>query len=175
MTTNPGFALYSNPTIRKYNVISSPTSVTHPNATTTTILRSKSPPNIYTRLPIGMKDYTSTTLSPTLISPRLMTSSIVGSSIVGFGGSLTSPTKHNLLVTTTPFMENGDLTTTTNLADQCIHTSILPSIRMPLLNVNYKEEINNRINNSGIVLNGSVGSSCGNASVMSQLSNVNES
>lgn len=72
-------------------------------------------------------------------------------------------------------MENGDLTTTTNLADQCIHTSILPSIRMPLLNVNYKEEINNRINNSGIVLNGSVGSSCGNASVMSQLSNVNES
>lgn len=116
-----------------------------------------------------MKDYTSTTLSPTLISPRLMTSSIVG-----FGGSLTSPTKHNLLVTTTPFMENGDLTTTTNLADQCIHTSILPSIRMPLLNVNYKEEINNRINNSGIVLNGSTGSSA-NASVMSQLSNVNES
>lgn len=71
-------------------------------------------------------------------------------------------------------MENGDLTTTTNLADQCIHTSILPSIRMPLLNVNYKEEINNRINNSGIVLNGSTGSSA-NASVMSQLSNVNES
>jgi hypothetical protein len=101
------------------------------------------------------------------------------SSIVGFGGSvLTSPTKHNLLVTTTPFIENGNLTTTTNLADQCIHTSILPSnaIRMPLLNVNYKEEIHNRINNGGMMLsNGSTGGSSGTESVMSQLSSVNES
>lgn len=104
----------------------------------------------------------------------------MSSSIVGFGGScLTSPTKHNLLVTTTPFIENGDLTTTTNLTDQCIHTSILPSVRMPLLNVNYKAEINNRINNGGLLSGGGGGStgggSSGNGSVMSQLSSANES
>lgn len=61
-------------------------------------------------------------------------------------------------------MENGDLTTTaTNLAtaDKCI----LSSVRMPLLNVNYKAEINNRINN-GIITNGSA---------MSQLANAKES
>ncbi|XP_070490532.1 uncharacterized protein side-V [Chironomus tepperi] len=162
LTTNPGFALYNNPTIRKFNAVSSPTSANNPNMTTTTILRSKSPPNIYTRLPIGLKDYSSTSLSPTSqISQKLMTSSLVG-----FGSQNLSPTKHNLLVTTTPFIENGDVTTTTtNLADQCIHTSILPSVRMPLLNVNYKAEINNRINN-GIITNGSA---------MSQLSNTNES
>lgn len=169
LTTNPGFALYNNP-IRKFNAISSPTGAGNPNCTTT-ILRSKSPPNIYTRLPIGLKDYSSTTA----LSPTLMTSSIVG-----FGGSvLTSPTKHNLLVTTTPFIENGHLTTTTtNLADQCIHTSILPSnaIRMPLLNVNYSQEIHNRINNGGALMsNGSTGGSSGTESVMSQLSSVNES
>ena len=159
LTTNPGFAMYNNPTIRKFNAVSSPTSANNPNMTTTTILRSKSPPNIYTRLPIGLKDYSSTSLSPTSqISQKLMTSSLVG-----FGSQNLSPTKHNLLVTTTPFIENGDVTT--NLADQCIHTSILPSVRMPLLNVNYKAEINNRINN-GIITNGSA---------MSQLSNTNES
>jgi hypothetical protein len=84
-----------------------------------------------------------------------MSQSLMTSSIVGFNGHQgLSPTKH-LLVTTTPFMENGDLTTTaTNLAtsDKCI----LSSVRMPLLNVNYKAEINNRINNNGIVTNGSV-------------------
>lgn len=162
--------MYSNSTIRKYNAISSPTNVNNPNSTTTTILRSKSPPNIYTRLPMGLKDYTTTSLSPTSIGPtsKLMTASGLG---IAYGNqSLSSPTKHNLLVTTTPFMENGDLsttTTTTNLADQCIHTSILPpnAIRMPLLNVNYKAEINNRINN-GIITNGSA---------MSQLSNASES
>lgn len=158
MTTNPGFALYNNPTIRKYNVISSsPTSINNPNSTTTTILRSKSPPNIYTRLPL--KEYPSVSLTPTPMSPKLMTSSIVGYNSQGL-----SPTKH-LLVTTTPFMENGDLTTTaTNLAsngDKCI----LSSVRMPLLNVNYKAEINNRINN-GIITNGSA---------MSQLANTTES
>jgi hypothetical protein len=129
LTTNPGFALYNNPTIRKYNVISSPTNINNPNSTTTTILRSKSPPNIYTRLPL--KEYPSVSLAPTPMSPKLMTSSIVGYHSHGL-----SPTKH-LLVTTTPFMENGDLTTTaTNLAttDKCI----LSSVRMPLLNVNYK-------------------------------------
>lgn len=91
------------------------------------------------------------------MSPKLMTSSIVG-----YGGQNLSPTKH-LLVTTTPFMnENGGLTTTTtNLADKCI----LSSVRMPLLNVNYKAEINNRINN-GIITNGSA---------MSQLSSTKES
>lgn len=147
MTTNPGFALYNNPTIRKYNVVSSPTSINNPNATTTTILRSKSPPNIYTRLPL--KEYPSVSLAPTPLS-----------SIVGYGHQNLSPTKH-MLVTTTPFMENGDLTTTTNLADKCI----LSSVRMPLLNVNYKAEINNRINN-GIITNGSA---------MSQLSSSRES
>ncbi|CRL06332.1 CLUMA_CG019078, isoform A [Clunio marinus] len=155
LTTNPGFALYNNPTIRKYNVISSPTNANNPNTTTTTILRSKSPPNIYTRLPL--KEYPSVSLTPTPMSPKLMTSSIVGYSSQGL-----SPTKH--LLVTTPFMENGDLTTTsTNLAttDKCI----LSSVRMPLLNVNYKAEINNRINN-GIVTNGSA---------MSQLSNTKES
>lgn len=156
--------MYTNPTIRKFNAISSPTSVNNPNTTTTTILRSISPPNIYTRLPIGLsKDYTSTTLSPTSLSPKLMTTT----NLAGYGSQSLSPTKHNLLVTTTPFMENGDLTTTTNLADQCIHTSILPSMRMPLLNVNYKAEINNRINN-GIITNGGGGG-------MSQLSNPKES
>lgn len=90
------------------------------------------------------------------MSPKLMTSSIVGYSSQGL-----SPTKH-LLVTTTPF--SGDLTTTsTNLAttDKCI----LSSVRMPLLNVNYKAEINNRINN-GIITNGNA---------MSQLSSTKES
>lgn len=151
--------MYNNPTIRKFSAVSSPTSANNPNMTTTTILRSKSPPNIYTRLPLGMKDYSSASLSPT--SQKLMTSSLVG-----YGSqNLVSPTKH-ILVTTTPFIENGDVTTTTtNLADQCIHTSILPSVRMPLLNVNYKAEINNRINN-GIITNGSA---------MSQLSTANES
>lgn len=53
-------------------------------------------------------------------------------------------------------------------------------MRMPLLNVNYKEEINNRINNTSSIImsngGGSTGgSSSGNGSVMSQLSNVNES
>lgn len=160
LTTNPGFALYNNPTIRKYNVISSsPTNNNNPNSTTTTtttILRSKSPPNIYTRLPL--KEYPSVSLAPTPMSTQLMTSSIVGFNCQGL-----SPTKH-LLVTTTPFMENGDLTTTaTNLAtaDKCI----LSSVRMPLLNVNYKAEINNRINN-GIITNGSA---------MSQLANAKES
>ncbi|KAG5673612.1 hypothetical protein PVAND_003641 [Polypedilum vanderplanki] len=164
LTTNPGFALYNNPTIRKYNAISSPTNANNPNSTTTTILRSKSPPNIYTRLPIGLKDYTTTSLSPTSITPKLITTSSLG---ISYGSQNLSPTKHNLLVTTTPFMENGDLNTTTNLADQCIHTSILPpnAIRMPLLNVNYKAEINNRINN-GIITNGNA---------MSQLSNSSES
>jgi hypothetical protein len=167
LTTNPGFALYnSNPTIRKFNAISSPINANNPNTTTTTILRSKSPPNIYTRLPIGMKDYSSTSLSPSSITPKLMTSSLVG-----YGSQNLSPTKHNLLVTTTPFIENGDLTTTTNLADQCIHTSILPSVRMPLLNVNYKAEINNRINNGGIITHN--GGSAGG--VISQLSGANES
>lgn len=145
LTTNPGFALYNNPTIRKYNVISSSPTNNNNSSTTTTILRSKSPPNIYTRLP--MKEYPSVSLTPTPMSPQLMTSSIVGYNCQGL-----SPTKH-LLVTTTPFMENGGLTTTaTNLAtaDKCI----LSSVRMPLLNVNYKAEINNRINN-GIVSNGS--------------------
>jgi hypothetical protein len=155
LTTNPGFALYNNqPTIRKYNVVSSPTNINNPNATTTTILRSKSPPNIYTRLP--MKEYPSVSLTPTPMSPKLMTSSIVG-----YGSQNLSPTKH-LLVTTTPFMDNGDLTTTaTNLADKCI----LSSVRMPLLNVNYKAEINNRINN-GIITNGSA---------ISQLASTKES
>jgi hypothetical protein len=156
LTTNPGFALYNNPTIRKYNVVSSPTSINNPNSTTTTILRSKSPPNIYTRLPL--KEYPSVSLTPTpmMSSPQLMTSSIVG-----YGSQNLSPTKH-LLVTTTPFIENGNLTTTTtNLADKCI----LSSVRMPLLNVNYKAEINNRINN-GIITNGSA---------MSQLASTKES
>lgn len=154
MTTNPGFALYNNPTIRKYNVISSPTNMNHPNTTTTTILRSKSPPNIYTRLPL--KEYPSVSLTPTPMTPKLMTSSIVS-----YGSQSLSPTKH-LLVTSTPFMENGGLTTTTtNLADKCI----LSSVRMPLLNVNYKAEINNRINN-GIITNGGV---------VSQLSSTKES
>lgn len=127
----------------------------NPNSTTTTtILRSKSPPNIYTRLPL--KEYPSVSLTPTPMTPKLMTSSIVG-----YGSQSLSPTKH-LLVTTTPFMENGGLTTTTtNLADKCI----LSSVRMPLLNVNYKAEINNRINN-GIITNGSA---------MSQLSSTKES
>lgn len=147
LTTNPGFALYNNPTIRKYNVVSSPTSINNPNSTTTTILRSKSPPNIYTRLPL--KEFPSVSLTPTPLS-----------GIVSYGTHGLSPTKH-MLVTTTPFMENGDLTTTTNLADKCI----LSSVRMPLLNVNYKAEINNRINN-GIITNGSA---------MSQLSSSRES
>lgn len=147
LTTNPSFALYNNPTIRKYNVVSSPTSINNPNSTTTTILRSKSPPNIYTRLPL--KEYPSVSLTPTPLS-----------SIVSYGTQSLSPTKH-MLVTTTPFMDNGDLTTTTNLADKCI----LSSVRMPLLNVNYKAEINNRINN-GIITNGSA---------MSQLSSARES
>lgn len=156
MTTNPGFALYNNPTIRKYSAVSSPTNINNPNSTTTTILRSKSPPNIYTRLPL--KEYPSVSLAPTPLSPKLMTSSIVGYGSQG----LSSPTKQHLIVTTTPFIENGDLTTTTtNLADKCI----LSSVRMPLLNVNYKAEINNRINN-GIISNGSA---------MSQLSSTRES
>jgi hypothetical protein len=156
LTTNPGFALYNNPTIRKYNVVSSPTNINNPNSTTTTILRSKSPPNIYTRLPLKESYPSHVSLAPTPLSPKLMTSSIVG-----YGSQSLSPTKH-LLVTTTPFIENGDLTTTaTNLADKCI----LSSVRMPLLNVNYKAEINNRINN-GIITNGSA---------MSQLSANKES
>lgn len=155
LTTNPGFALYSTqPTFRKYNVVSSPTNINNPNSTTTTILRSKSPPNIYTRLP--SKEYPPVSLTPTPMSPKLMTSSFVG-----YGSQNLSPTKH-LLVTTTPFMDNGDLTTTaTNLADKCI----LSSVRMPLLNVNYKAEINNRINN-GIITNGSA---------ISQLASTKES
>lgn len=149
--------------MRKYNVISSPTNINNINTTATTILRSKSPPNIYTRLPL--KDYPSASLAPTALSPKLMTSSIIG---FNNHQNLVSPTKQkHLLVTTTPFIENGDLTTThTNLADQCIHTSILPSVRMPLLSVNYKAEISNRINN-GIITNG--------GSVMSQLANNKES
>jgi hypothetical protein len=141
------------PAIRKYNVVSSPTNINNPNSTTTTILRSKSPPNIYTRLPL--KEYPSVSLTPTPMSPKLMTSSIVG-----YSSQNLSPTNH-LLVTTTPY-NNGDLmTTTTNLADKCI----LSSVRMPLLNVNYKAEINNRINN-GIITNGSA---------ISQLASTKES
>lgn len=155
LTTNPGFALYNsalnNPPIRKYNVVSSPTNINNPNSTTTTILRSKSPPNIYTRLPL--KEYPSVSLTPTPISSHMLTSSIVR-----FNSQSLSPTKH-MLVTTTPFM-SGDMTTTaTNLGDKCI----LASVQMPLLNVNYKAEINNRINN-GIITNG-----------VSQLSGARES
>jgi hypothetical protein len=149
LTTNPGFALYSNPpSIRKLNAVSSPTSINNTNSTTTTILRSKSPPNIYTRLPA----YPCVSLSPTSASPKLMSTSIIG-----FNGQSLSPTKH-LLVTTSPL--NGDLTTSThtNLADKCI----LSSVRMPLLNVNYKAEINNRINN-GTITNGSAISQLVNA------------
>lgn len=82
----------------------------------------------------------------------------MSSSIIGYNGHSLSPTKH-LLVTTSPML-NGDLTTSThtNLADKCI----LSSVRMPLLNVNYKAEINNRINN-GTITNGSAISQLVNA------------
>lgn len=155
LTTNPGFALYSNPpTIRKLNAISSPTSVNNTNSTTTTILRSKSPPNIYTRLP----SYPcSVSLSPTSAAATKL---LMSSSMIGYNnGQSLSPTKH-LLVTTSPL--NGDLTTThTNIADKCI----LSTARMPLLNVNYKAEINNRINNGTIT----------NGSAISQLNNMDSS
>ncbi|CAO1420449.1 unnamed protein product [Diamesa hyperborea] len=168
LTTNPGYALYSTP-IRTYTSIPSPTSTTsvttlttnnHPhhhnlNSTPATVLRSKSPPNIYTRLPL--KDYTSASLTPSSPTPKMMTSSIVG-----FGNHKLSPTKHLLVTTTTPFMENGGGSSdvSTNLADQySIH-----SVRMPLLNTNYATAISNRINN-GIVTNG----------VISQLTHNKES
>lgn len=155
LTTNPGYALYSTP-IRTYTSIPSPTSATsvttltnnhqhhhNLNSTPATVLRSKSPPNIYTRLPL--KDYTSASLTPSSPTAKMMTSSIVG-----FGNHKLSPTKHLLVTTTTPFMEHGgsgDIST--NLADQySIH-----SVRMPLLNTNYATAISNRINN-GIITNG---------------------
>jgi hypothetical protein len=150
LTTNPGYALhYSNPpSIRKLNAVSSPTSINNTNSTTTTILRSKSPPNIYTRLPAYPA---CVSLSPTSASPKLMSSGIIG-----YNGQSLSPTKH-LLVTTSPL--NGDQTMThTNLADKCI----LSSVRMPLLNVNYSAEINNRIKN-GTITNGSAISQLVNA------------
>lgn len=173
LTTNPGYALYSTP-IRTYTSIPSPTSATsvttltnnhhHPhhnlNSTPATVLRSKSPPNIYTRLPL--KDYTSASLTPSSPTPKMMTSSIVGFGGTGNHNKL-SPTKHLLVTTTTPFMDNngggtGDVST--NLADQySIH-----SVRMPLLNTNYATAISNRINN-GIVTNG----------VISQLTHNKES
>ena len=167
LTTNPGYALYSTP-IRTYTSIPSPTSATsvttltnnhlnhhhNLNSTPATVLRSKSPPNIYTRLPL--KDYTSASLTPSSPTPKMMTSSIVG-----FGNHKLSPTKHLLVTTTTPFMENGGSSdVSTNLADQySIH-----SVRMPLLNTNYATAISNRINN-GIVTNG----------VISQLAHNKES
>lgn len=127
LTTNPGYALYSTP-LRAYNCIPSPTSQVTP------IIRSKSPPNIYTRLP--MKDYTTVIASPT-------------TNMSNYGIShqqqLTSPNKH-LLIATTPFMENGVPTSTTTVP--ALHSPY--GQRMPLLNTNYATAINNRINNGNI-------------------------
>jgi hypothetical protein len=143
LTTNPGYALYSSP-IRTYNTLPSPSLNPSPKPTSNVVMRSISPPNIYTRLPL--KEYTGIV---TTTVPKTMSSSInYGNQIIQ------SPTKH-LLVTTTPFSENGILNTSTNVTDsQTLEQMNLGQVRMPLLNTNYTKAINNRLN--GNMTNGSV-------------------